>query len=163
MLELNADFQSYHIEGFAREGAGAFFSAPLISHVEGNLWQGGCIDGVELPEGVKYVVSLYPWGQYILPEGCHRDEIEMYDMGELPDLKQLHEIAEKVNEYRAKGTTLVHCQAGLNRSGLVAALALHKTGMKAADAIALLREKRSPLVLCNRAFHDYLLSLDETP
>lgn len=161
MLELNADFESHYIDGFAREGGSAYFKAPLISHVEGNLWQGGCIDGVELPDGVEYVVSLYPWGQYILPEGCHRDEIEMYDQGKLPDLEQLHEIADKVNEYRAKGTTLVHCQAGLNRSGLVSALALHKSGMKAADAIALLREKRSRLVLCNGAFRNYLLSLDE--
>jgi protein-tyrosine phosphatase len=59
-------------------------------------------------------------------------------------------------------TVLVHCQAGLNRSNLIAALALMRlTGCDAAAAIALLREKRSPLVLCNEAFEQYLLARPE--
>ncbi len=54
----------------------------------------------------------------------------------------------------------MHCQAGINRSGLVTALALVEEGMKAVDAIALLRAKRSPAVLCNRAFEQWLLTRD---
>jgi len=65
-----------------------------------------------------------------------------------------------VNEYKKHGVTLVHCQAGINRSGLVTALALVEEGMKAVDAIALLRAKRSPAVLCNRAFEQWLLTRD---
>lgn len=54
---------------------------------------------------------------------------------------------------------LIHCQAGLNRSGLLAARTLMKRGHTADEAIALLREKRSPLVLCNDAFENWLRSL----
>jgi protein-tyrosine phosphatase len=46
----------------------------------------------------------------------------------------------------------------LNRSALVAGMALILDGWKPADAIALLREKRSPAVLCNPAFEQWLLS-----
>ena len=159
---MNTDFQTHHIEGFARAaeeaGLNGYFKVPLFSHVTGNLWQGGCQPGVALPEDFAYVVSLYPWGKYKLGPNTHRDEITMYDSGDLPDLRQLFEIAERVNEYRAKGKTLVHCQAGLNRSGLVAGLALVLDGMKPADAVALLREKRCDMVLCNEAFRNWLLN-----
>jgi len=61
-----------------------------------------------------------------------------------------------VNACREDGPTLVHCQAGLNRSSLVAARALVLGGMTADDAIALIREKRSPACLCNPAFERWL-------
>jgi protein-tyrosine phosphatase len=54
----------------------------------------------------------------------------------------------------------VHCQAGLNRSGLVTALALILNGMSPERAIGLLRQKRTPLVLCNGAFEAWLLGQD---
>ncbi len=76
----------------------------------------------------------------------------------MPDLRQLFEVAETVNEYRAKGKTLVHCQAGLNRSGLVAGLALVLDGMAPAAAVNLLREKRCDMVLCNETFRNWLLN-----
>jgi protein-tyrosine phosphatase len=54
---------------------------------------------------------------------------------------------------------VVHCQAGLNRSGLIAALVLMDSGAYGADgAIELLRAKRSEAVLCNQKFVEYLLS-----
>lgn len=158
----NTDFQTHHIEGYARAaqeaGLDGFFSVPLISHVEGNLWQGGCHDGAPLPEDFEYVVSLYPWEKYRLGPNTHRVEVRMLDAGAMPDLRQLFEVAEAVNEYRAKGKTLVHCQAGLNRSGLVAGLALVLDGMAPADAVNLLREKRCEMVLCNETFRDWLLN-----
>jgi len=155
------DFHSHHIEGYAHAAQEAgkgdgFFSVPLISHIEGNLWQGGCQPDAPLPEDFRYVVSLYPWGKYRLGPNTHRDEITMYDSGSMPDLRQLFEIAEKVNEYKAKGKTLVHCQAGLNRSGLVAGLSLVLGGMEPNAAIALLREKRCDMVLCNETFRNWL-------
>jgi protein-tyrosine phosphatase len=55
------------------------------------------------------------------------------------------------------GPTLVHCQAGLNRSGLICALALVADGCAPADAITLLRERRCSAVLCNEAFERYVL------
>lgn len=56
---------------------------------------------------------------------------------------------------------LIRCQAGWNRSGLVAALVLMMDGFAADEAIELLRERRSPSVLCNRGFERWLLDQQE--
>jgi hypothetical protein len=53
--------------------------------------------------------------------------------------------------------TLVRCQAGLNRSGLVIARILIDNGMPPQEAIDLIREQRSPNALFNPAFTKYLL------
>jgi len=53
---------------------------------------------------------------------------------------------------------LVRCQAGVNRSGLVTALVLMLDGMTAHDAIALIRARRAPAVLDNRAFVRWLVT-----
>lgn len=156
------DFESHHIEGYARaaleRGQDGAFSVPLISHIKGNLWMGGCKDGVRLPDEFVYVFSLYPWEKYQLPEGCKRREVTMYDAGSMPDIEQLHEIANEVNACVARGRTLVHCQAGLNRSGLVTALSLVLNGMEPNEAISLLRDKRCPVVLCNETFERWIQS-----
>ncbi len=53
---------------------------------------------------------------------------------------------------RAEGSYW-HCHAGLNRSGLALAAYLHRFhDMRISEAITLLRERRSPLVLCNSEF-----------
>lgn len=166
MTDELTDFESHHIEGIAREGMnrpdGGYFRVPLYTHVEDNLWQGGCKQGVKLPDDFHYVISLYPWEQYDLGPNTGRSEIRMYDAGSLPDLAQLHEIAELVNEKKKDGKVLVHCQAGLNRSGLVAGLSLVLVGMTPTDAIALLRSSRCDMVLCNKTFEKYLLEYDRS-
>ena len=139
--------------------SGNYFDAPLISHVEGNLYQGGCYEGIELAEGFKHVISLYPWEKYDLPKGCDREEIVMYDSLD-QDMALIDEVAQKVVDALKDGPTLVHCQAGLNRSGLVAARALMLMGRSSDEAIKLLRDSRSPEVLSNPAFEAYLRSLD---
>ncbi|HEY7821189.1 MAG TPA: dual specificity protein phosphatase family protein, partial [Acidimicrobiia bacterium] len=55
-------------------------------------------------------------------------------------------------------TVLIRCQAGVNRSGLVSALVLMLDGYRAEEAIALLRQRRSPVVLSNRHFERWLLT-----
>jgi Dual specificity phosphatase, catalytic domain len=157
--EMQADFTSHHIEGIAREGNIAF-TAPLISHVVGNLWQGGCINGVNLGGKFKHVISLYPWERY--NPGAELDsfiEVRLYDGKTVPDEAQLEMLAQWINNCLKHGPTLVHCQAGLNRSGLLAGLSLIRSGMEPAAAIALLRSSRSPAVLCNKAFENWLLAL----
>jgi hypothetical protein len=134
------------------------FDVPYVSHVMGNLWQGGCADGLQLPLNIKHLVSLYPWEQYsVAHELASVLTVRMYDStdGLLPS-EQLHAIAAWVVACTHDGPTLVHCQAGLNRSSLVAGLALIKTGMAPAQAIALLRAQRSPACLCNPAFANWL-------
>jgi protein-tyrosine phosphatase len=161
-----ADWQSHHIEGYAHAaieaGRDGYFNAPLISHIEGNLYVGGCINGVRLDEDFAHVVSLYKWERYTLGGNTRRIEVEMYDASDVPAAEQIDWIAEHVVKSLAEGKTLVHCQAGLNRSNLIAAAALVKMGRTPAEAIALLRERRSPVVLCNRAFEAWLLGGDQS-
>lgn len=152
-----ADFYSHHIEGMAAHGHTPF-SVPLISEVLPGLWQGGCKNLLELPDEFGKVVSLYPWEKYVLPDGCSRTEYELYDDGTISHLAHTA-ASEAYNAWQDSDLqVLVHCQAGLNRSGLVAGLVLIQSGYSPSDAIALLREKRCDAVLCNKTFERYLLS-----
>ena len=165
-LELGPAFDAHRMSGHAvqAEEGNSFFDVPLISHVEGGLWQGGAPDYgrvLDLPGEFDFVLSLYPWGKYLLPEGCERLEVKMFDSLDQP-MEMVDELAGEVAQRLAAGqTVLVHCQAGLNRSGLIAArtLMLWKN-ITADEAIAKLRGARCDLVLCNRAFEEYLRSLD---
>lgn len=59
---------------------------------------------------------------------------------------------------------LVTCQAGLNRSGLVMALALHMlTGSGGSGAVDHIRKQRGPNALCNPQFVNRLLPLRPAP
>lgn len=151
-----ADLTSHHIEGITLHGD-VPFAVPLFSHIKGNLWMGGC-PVKSAPEEFKYIVSLYPWEPYTLAKFQVRTEVSLQDTLTIPEEHQLYTLARCVNAYKQQGVTLVHCQAGLNRSGLILALALIEEGMKAVDAISLLRTKRSPAVLCNRFFEAWLLT-----
>jgi protein-tyrosine phosphatase len=158
-IDISFDPTERRMRGVARHG-NTPFDVPFISEIAPNLWQGGCEQGLELPIFIEHVISLYPWESY----GVHLDlrsalTVVMYD-SEDQGYEQVDAIAAWVNVCRADGPTLVHCQAGLNRSSLVAARALMLDGLAAKDAIALLREKRSPACLCNPAFERHLLSLD---
>jgi Dual specificity phosphatase, catalytic domain len=159
-IDIEFDPTQERMSGIARHGNTPF---DVISEIVPGLWQGGCRTGLKLPGHIEHVISLYPWESY---QG-HDDvrsalSVVMYD-SEDQGYAQVDAIAAWVNVCRADGPTLVHCQAGLNRSSLVAARALMLDGFTAQDAIALLREKRSPACLCNRSFESYLLSLDPVP
>ncbi len=157
---LAADLATHHIEGLALQGY-AWFRVPLVSRIDGNLWMGGCRDGVRLPDGFARVVSLWPQGRYHLGPATTRVEVSVADSEVVPPAGLLVPLAEHVLTHARQGPTLVHCQAGLNRSGLVAALALILDGMLPAAAIDLLRQQRSPAVLCNPAFERWLLESAE--
>lgn len=152
-----ADFASEKIEGFVM-GQG-WVSTPLFSQIDGNLWMGGC--PVEsAPREFEFVIDLYTQGEYYVHGNQIHTVAKMIDGSDMPDARVLHALADYVNAVRAIGPTLVHCQAGLNRSGLVTALALMKSGMGSHEAIALLRSKRCDAVLCNTAFSLWLRKLD---
>ena len=159
--KLQADLKSHYIDGIATEGD-TEFSCDLITPIDENLWQGGCINGVNLQGYFKHIVSLYPWERY--NPGSELDsfvEVRLYDGPVVPDEFQLYNLARHINFCRQHGRTLVHCQAGLNRSGLLAGLALVLSGMKPVDAIAKLRSSRSPAVLCNKKFAGWLMARPE--
>lgn len=138
------------------------FDVPFVSEVAHNLWQGGCEDGLVLPTQVRHVVSLYPWEEYTINHRVQSQmAVRLYDDLEGPDRDQMIAIARWINVCRKTGITLVHCQAGLNRSSLLAGLALVLDGMAPAEAVALLREQRSPACLCNPVFEQWLLNFEE--
>lgn len=157
--KLQTDIASHPIEGFTHTNK--WVSIPLITHAYthesgGELWQGGCVDGVVLPDDFNFVVSLYPWEKYALGPMTNRIEVEAYD-SPLQDPEVFEVAALSVAEGVKIGQkVLVHCQAGLNRSGVTATLALERLGFSTEDAIALLREKRSELVLSNVSFETWL-------
>jgi protein-tyrosine phosphatase len=77
------------------------------------------------------------------------------------DEARLHRVVDWAYErWQAGDKLLIRCQAGMNRSGLVTALVLMRAEYSAAEAIELLRAKRSEVVLFNDHFVDYLVSLD---
>lgn len=135
------------------------FDVPFISHIEGNLYQGGTRQGLVMPHYIEHFVSLYMWESYSISHGLKSSKtVEMYDSTS-QGFEQVDELAQHVHECMQDGPTLVVCQAGLNRSSLVAARALMLGGRTADEAITLLRGRRSPACLCNPAFERYLRSL----
>jgi protein-tyrosine phosphatase len=133
-----------------------YFDVPFMTEVAENLWQGGCEDGLLLPEFIAHLVSLYPWESYqVKHELRSRLIVGMYDDRD-QGTEEVEAIAAWVNVCRKSGPVLVHCQAGLNRSSLVTVRALCQEGMSPDGAIALLREKRSYACLCNTAFEEWL-------
>lgn len=168
-LLLKADWENHHIEGYAeaalRHGWDAHMFADLLTHTYthesgGELWQGGCIGGVDLTdEHFNYIVSLYPWEKYVVDTNeTHVTEVTAYD-SPTQDPTVFENLGVFVADQVASGSkVLVHCQAGLNRSGVVTAMALVQFGFSAVAAIELMREKRSHLVLCNESFEKWVLS-----
>jgi protein-tyrosine phosphatase len=155
---MEADLTSHHIEGYAAMGEGQpHFSVSLVSHITGNLWTGGVLHGVRLSDDFEYVLSLYPFEKYKLGPHTKRWEHPLSDGDRVPPREMLITLAAMAGQAVNKGKTLVHCQAGLNRSALIAGLMLVRTGDWTADqAIELMREVRSPVVLCNQFFERWL-------
>ncbi len=158
-IEIDFDPTVLRMSGVARHGY-VRFDVPFISNIEGNLWQGGCETGLVLPEFIEHLVSLYPWENYAVNHELKSSlTFVMYDSTD-QEYEAVDSLARWVADRCSDGPTLVHCQAGLNRSSLVAARVLMFGGRSASEAIALVRERRSPACLCNPAFETWLL---ETP
>jgi hypothetical protein len=112
-------------------------------------------------EKIDVRVNLYG-GNVGADWGVMEYRFPFYDSSLDPEqVRRLHSIADlAVVEWASGNRVAVNCQAGLNRSSLIMALMLRKVGMTSAEAITLMREKRSHYVLCNDHFEAYLLGLD---
>lgn len=89
-----------------------------------------------------------------IPDGSLRPE----------DAVEVGRLADRAVEALDKGErVLVRCQAGYNRSGLVVALTLLRLGYSADEAIALIRERRSPHALHNGHFLEHIESVQVPP
>lgn len=132
---------------------------PDVSHIADNLWMGACPIG-DAPPQFDHLVAL--WEEKDLPYRPRAYQTltlaRMVDCEFIPDAMLLGRLVTIVELLAALGPTLVHCQAGLNRSGLVMALVLMSRNIAAQDAIAHLRKKRHDSVLCNHHFERWLLT-----
>lgn len=150
-------------------GTGTVIHVPWADNAWDEVYPGLYVGGHDAQAGVDckvadqfdLVVSLYErygWGP---GEGVVHLTHRMMD-GELEEghHSRLHELAEHVQWAIERGEkVLVRCQAGLNRSSLVAALALIKIGLAPEEAIQRIRTHRSPYALFNQHFETYLRSL----
>jgi protein-tyrosine phosphatase len=139
------------------------FSVPFMTQLSDNLWQGGCADGLVLPSFVDHLVNLYCYENYTVRHQLKSAlSVEMYDATDQAT-GQILDIAAWVNSCRRTGVVAIHCQAGLNRSSLVAGAAMvlneEMTGEQAVDHI---RERRCSACLCNPAFERWLANLNFT-
>lgn len=150
-------FKGYYVN---KDGmAASLDDVPLISHIKDNLYVGGCIQGVDLGDFFSDVFSMYMWEKYSVGDNTNIVTRKMYDAPGQVDDETVDEVSDLVVEALTySGNVLVHCQAGINRSNLIAGAALIKMGRTPTEAVALLREKRSPHVLANRDFYNYLMA-----
>lgn len=116
-------------------------------------------EDIDVPRFDK-ILNLYKWGDYVVPSGTERITVTLYD-GYDVDPTQIDSLVKIVTDWiDGDFEVLVHCQAGLNRSSLVVARVLMDYyGMTADEAIDFIREKRSPMCLCNDNFRRYLKGL----
>lgn len=157
-FSIDFDPETRRMRGVAIHGDTPF-DVPFISKITDNLYQGGCENGLVLPRHIKHLVSLYPWEEYDVHHALQsKVSVRLYDSLDGPDREQMVALANWINVCRKTGPVLVHCQAGLNRSGLLAGLALVLDGVLPVYAIEMLRETRSPAVLCNPVFEEWLLN-----
>ena len=76
----------------------------------------------------------------------------------IEDPDAVHALGQRVaDEVLAGRRVVVHCAAGLNRSGLVVGRALIYMGHRPREAVQLIRVARGRHALFNRAFEEFLL------
>jgi protein-tyrosine phosphatase len=82
-----------------------------------------------------------------------------FDDSGLPDLVKLHALGQLAADMiRNQRAVLIHCAMGLNRSPLMAGIAMTHLGRSGSEALSLLQSQRVG-VLFNKAYADYLASL----
>jgi hypothetical protein len=126
-----------------------------------NLWLGSMPSSVN---GFDYVFCVSGRPNYLSFKHLMSPETivtvaQLEDEDFLPPVRVLHDLADQVLAAKAKGRTLVHCLAGLNRSALIVALAMIKDGWNPDAAILHLRNTRDKNVLFNKTFEAWLLGL----
>lgn len=100
--------------------------------------------------------DLYPGVEVVLAPGDDDQRVNRM-MRDLPNWQRAAQIV--VERVAAGKKVLVTCMAGLNRSGMVTALALHQiTGWSGKDIVEHIQASRD-MALCNDTFADYIRGL----
>ena len=143
----------------------------LHSEILPNLWLGGTADEDVITYNLRTpritqadwdtVVTMYAaanpadWHVREIRYGVWDSAMTDFDHEDLFDIVRLAHV-----DWKRGKRVLIRCQAGWNRSSLIMALVLIRDGWPAADAIRLMRAQRSPYVLCNRDFENWLMSVE---
>jgi hypothetical protein len=145
----------------------------LYSEILPNLFISGTLDedvvqrgkstlSLAQPAPFDSVVCMYghanPIGYYVREQRFGIADAEL-DEESKPEIRQLAQWLH--SEWKMGKRAAAKCQAGWNRSGLIAALVLLHEGFSSDEAIALIREKRSPNALCNPHFVAYIKEVYE--
>lgn len=140
----------------------------LYSEILPNLFISGTLDedvvqrgksnfSLAQPAPFDSVVCMYghanPIGYYVREQRFGIADAEL-DEESKPEIRQLAQWLH--SEWKMGKRAAAKCQAGWNRSGLIAALVLLHEGFSSDEAIALIRERRSPNALCNPHFVRYI-------
>lgn len=157
----------------AHEPWGVVDPANPTTEILPGLFMGGtlrehCIDYPQMLQRfedapVKYdaVVTLYAWAA---PMGFGVEERRLgFPDAELRTeyITQIHELSAWAHrEWQAGKRVLIRCAGGMNRSGLITALILMRSGFSAADAIHAIQERRSVQALSNDSFVQYLYQIE---
>lgn len=143
----------------------------LYSEVLPNLFISGTLDHDVLENPMNYtellgtcpfdsVVTMYgharPFGYYVREQRFGIADAEIVPLS-VPEILQLADWL--FSEWKMGKKVAARCQMGWNRSGLIIALVLLKEGYSADEAIALIRERRSPYALCNPHFVEFIQEL----
>jgi hypothetical protein len=145
------------------------YPTELFAEILPGLFMGGTADdqtvdySMPLPDlgdpcQFDAVVTLYSWAQ---PMGWGVEEMR-YGFADASvehfDTDRLLRVSRWAFERWQSGEqVLIRCQAGLNRSGLVTALALMHAGYEPGDAIRQIRQQRSQMALFNDHFVTWLV------
>jgi hypothetical protein len=145
----------------------------LYSEILPNLFISGTLDEDVVQRG-KSTLSLAqpaPFDSVVCMHGhanpigyCVREQRFGIADAELDDeLKpEIRQIAQWLHsEWKLGKRVAAKCQAGWNRSGLIAALVLLQEGFTSDDVVSLIREKRSPNALCNPHFVAFIREVYE--
>ena len=142
---------------------------PVNSLISERLWQGGTDDEQTTLRGSKRLAafndakpfdSVVTLSAHSLPMGWLVKEFRyaFNDGPLLPStIPQIEAVATWAHaQWKSGDRVLIRCQAGINRSSLVTALVLMRDGKSAEEAIELISQRRSPDILSNIHFVDYL-------
>lgn len=138
-------------------------------HIAGGLFLGGhdtAPGGAStvVVDEFDVVVSLFTTGEHgpapHVPHHTHSMPDDWLAESNYAPIQHLADLV--VDAMDAGQSVLVRCHAGLNRSALVAGLALLKRGWTLAQVLERMRAARSPHVLFNASFVAYLRTQQDT-
>jgi hypothetical protein len=132
--------------------------SPADNPHEGTLSIGGSWRPYPGSDWYDMVVTVCGPHEGARPPACNAHlQWTLYDDADIDEERVWAAASDVVDAVQDGQSVLVRCYTGQNRSGLVVALAMaHLYGMTGDEAIERLRALRSPTVLCNPTFEQYV-------